>query len=579
MPVKTQCPYCRTAYTLADATRGKKVRCKSCQQTFEALDAVDPAAEVGVQAPAAVPPPLPRQAAARPAPLRAELVDDVTAAPPLRLPAVTGPLRAELVEDDEDVGPARRPRPGAGAPSSSALPLILVASIGGVLLLAGVVVLIVVLSRSREPEPEILAELKVPDVNDAFQQQMKRLKDIENRAKDLLPPPKDFPVVKAPEVFKAPSTRFLTEVPDIHVKDLVFAPQAQQVGLVYTEPVNITRKSVDLYDPKAGQRVVRLDIGTAPFDQYVDVSPDGTRVGSKETSGFPDTPLSIWSVPDGKVLFDKWNPYQKANQMGQPFKHQLIWFAFLDRDRLLTVTRRGQYDLAHIGDKRVLYTMPLPPALNRGLQMNGFSRRPQNVALSPDRKVLALTNKDGFDLIETATGRLLRRTGSLGLIGKVGNEWSVGFSPDGALLAAKLNLFGANNRQQEYVMVWQVADGKLWKQFPLDQDFTLNGPLAWWGKKHVVLFNGIGKEGRLLDVEKGQYQRQLVLPPGRGQFGTAAVDGRLWYALSVAHGAPAQIVAVDLPEDELARQPLPPGNPQLPRWSCLPEGLSRGPAF
>src|SRR5262245_25684387 len=37
MAIDTSCPHCRTAYTLPDEQRGKKVRCKHCEETFSVL--------------------------------------------------------------------------------------------------------------------------------------------------------------------------------------------------------------------------------------------------------------------------------------------------------------------------------------------------------------------------------------------------------------------------------------------------------------------------------------------------------------------------------------------------------------
>src|SRR5262249_43809653 len=152
-----------------------------------------------------------------------------------------------------------------------------------------------------------------------------------------------------------------------------------------------------------------------------------------------------------------------------------------------------------------------------------------------------------------------RRTASLAARGKVGNEWSVSFSPDGASLAAKLNLFEADRRQHDYFVLWDVATGELRKQFPLEQDFNINGGITWWGKGHVVLSNGIATEGKLLSLADGRLLRRLQLPPGRGRFAVGNLDGRLWYAESARHAAPAQVLAVDLPEDDLQRRPAPPG--------------------
>jgi predicted Zn finger-like uncharacterized protein len=76
MPVRTICPGCRTAYTLASEVAGKRVRCRQCGQTFLAVEA-SAASEAVVQAELlGAPAASPLEAGMVPArpPLEAELV-------------------------------------------------------------------------------------------------------------------------------------------------------------------------------------------------------------------------------------------------------------------------------------------------------------------------------------------------------------------------------------------------------------------------------------------------------------------------------------------------------------------------
>ena len=58
MPIQAKCPGCGAAYTLVDDQRGKRVRCKKCDETFVVGSAIK------AQAPA--PPPPPRRESVRP---------------------------------------------------------------------------------------------------------------------------------------------------------------------------------------------------------------------------------------------------------------------------------------------------------------------------------------------------------------------------------------------------------------------------------------------------------------------------------------------------------------------------------
>src|SRR5207253_362093 len=125
MPVTTTCPSCQTVYNLADSLRGKKVRCKECQEPFVVGAAAGrelaPFAQAG-----RVTPSRPRTRPLAPAGGRFR-EDEAEAEVPRR-------SARRWREEDEDEVPQRRGRPVA----KSRLPLVLVLSIGGVLLAAGV---------------------------------------------------------------------------------------------------------------------------------------------------------------------------------------------------------------------------------------------------------------------------------------------------------------------------------------------------------------------------------------------------------------------------------------------------------
>ena len=153
----------------------------------------------------------------------------------------------------------------------------------------------------------------------------------------------------------------------------------------------------------------------------------------------------------------------------------------------------------------------------------------------------------------------------------VGNEWSVGFSPDDKSLAAKLNVF-ERGRNQEYVIVWDLPTGRKKGAFPMQQNFSTNGPMVWWGPQHVLLCNGNLTEGHLMSLVDGRLLRRCERA-GLGRLAGDSPDGRVWYATHTEFGARAELAAVELPQDELARQPVAPGQP-LPQWWFHQEGIT-----
>ncbi len=545
MPVKTACTKCGAPYTLADSLRGKPVRCKRCLAVF-------PAREADSAAPAAEP-----------------VEGGVIAAPP---PLPGGARRVRPVPP-EDAPPPRR-RPGRDEPRGSAAPWIIAATVGGVLLAAGLVVTILLIARAEsEPDPPPPIVLNMPNPGD-FHPQMPPFQIPPGEMPPFQPPPQIDPAGQAPALFKASSVRFPINARDNKIKDISFAPLAKRVGVFYADSQNFFKEWFDLHDEAGGGRVAHVDVSAVKNGRFLDLSPDGKRVALQDGTAGRGYPLTVWSLPDGNVLFDKWDPYPKDPNPGKNVNRELVFFAFLDADRLLTVARNGQYDLWDMAQKRNVYSVPVGPGRDRSLNLDFFSRRPSNLAVSRDRRVLALSNRDGFDLIDTATGQPLRSTESLAAGGRVGNEWSVSFSPDGGQLAAKLNLF-LNNRQHEQVVVWDVATGRKKAQFVTPQDFNANGPLVWWGAKHVVLSDGNLFEGRVMSLADGRILR-IGQRHAFGKFAGASPDGRVWYATGRANGGPAEMAAVDAPEDALAQPENAPGG-GVPRWYFRPEGISTQP--
>jgi predicted Zn finger-like uncharacterized protein len=541
MPVKTACPGCRTPYTLADKQRGKTVRCKQCKEAFTVSDT----AEAAIRA-EAVPAGPPRR--------RGETA-------PLPLPARPGPLPRRR--------PAARPE---GPPKNNALLWILLASGGGLALLVGLIITVLLIANSSTEEqgPVVPHAPPFPGRGPNPMAPGANVPGMPNLPGRNPPPAVPNPQpAQAPGLIQASAMRFPIEPVDSQIQDLLFAPQARQVGCYYQDKA--FRKRLGLYDVATGRPRGVIDLGNSAAAGHLDLSPDGTRVAQAENVPFKGNTITVWSAPDGKVLLEKWEPYPHQ-QPGIDPNRELLWFALLDRDRLLTVARNGQYDLWDLTQKRNLYSIPADMGRPRFLSYDYFARRPHNFALSMDRKTLALSNKNGYDLIDTATGRLLRSTQGLEFKGRVGNEWSVAFSPDGNQLAAKLNVHEVGRRQHGYVVVWEVATGQQKALWPVSEtDLNANGPLLWWGTGHLILCDSIRTEGRVFSLADGKYRR-ICQRSGFGKVAGSSPDGRLWYATSLVGLQRADVSAVEAPEG-LLRAALPQG-PQLPRWQLRPEGVA-----
>ncbi|HZZ80247.1 MAG TPA: hypothetical protein VFE62_17165 [Gemmataceae bacterium] len=478
--------------------------------------------------------------------------------------------------DDDDDRPLPRRSKGKSEGSSS-MPLVLLGVIGGALLLcacggAGVGAL-VFLGRKDTPQPPIeqpIAKdgpIEKPPIDPAFDKRNpppwnNGIKD--NRDKIKQPPPPADPL----KTVKGATTRFLIDGKASMVKDIVFAPQAQGIGVMYWESGVQFKKYFDYWDYKTPKRLARIDLGNE--GQGMCLSPKGTRFLLYRN--FP-AGLSIWSLPDGQQIIKDWNPY--ARPPGQPFKAnapELTWAWYLDEERMLTLSRNGQFDVWNMAQRQVVASNPAPQK-STFLTASGFSRAPQNFALSPDCRYLALANGDGFDIFEAATARKISLTETFALQGRVGTAWSACFSRDGAMLASYLNL-QINGKSEEHLAVWDTATGKKRHQFKIIGRPDLAGPMCWIGQRHLMMFDGNVFKGAIFSLADGKLHRYCQgVNPG-DHFARQGPDDRIWYQSGTGINVQAQILAVDLPDNVLIQEPV--LNPaQLPDWFFSPNGITR----
>jgi predicted Zn finger-like uncharacterized protein len=192
VPFRTNCPNCDSSYNLPDNMAGKKVRCKQCQQVFEANP---PRSKTAPQPGAAAKKP-PAAAPRRPAP-----ADD----PPR--PVKKAPRRDQDWDEDDAPPSRRRPEPRR----RRSLPLILILVFGLLLLLGGGAVAVVVLVPGLLPgsQPKGIPVAQVP-VNNPLQgvipppvdgngQQPPEQKEPQPPKNDPVPPPQKDPAQPPPK--------------------------------------------------------------------------------------------------------------------------------------------------------------------------------------------------------------------------------------------------------------------------------------------------------------------------------------------------------------------------------------------
>jgi WD40 repeat protein len=376
-----------------------------------------------------------------------------------------------------------------------------------------------------------------------------------------MPPPAVKPLEPP---LRLPSTQLTIDARFNEVKDLAFS-QDQGVACLYWDTRGKLQNFCDYWDWKMQKRLAHIEFTN--FGNGIEINPRGTRLLCIQNA---PAGLTAWSLPDGKQLFKDWNPYARDPKLPFDFKApQLVWASYIDDNRLVSISRTGQFDVWDMNQKQVVASHPAQAKMLQ-LAQNFFARAPHNFAISPDRRYLALANGDGFDLFDTATAKRIGATQSFGAEGKMGNVWSVSFNRDGTQLASKYNLNAPN---QEYVSAWVVPAGVRKSHHPVQPDFSRNGPMTWLGPNHLMIWDGNVFKGSVFRLSDGKFLRTCDQMNAGDRFARSSPDGRIWYCACANAAAQAQIVAVDFPEKEAAG-PNPGANPP-PVWYFGIHGIVR----
>src|SRR5260370_30972742 len=147
-------------------------------------------------------------------------------------------------------------------------------------------------------------------------------------------------------------------------------------------------------------------------------SPSGTRFAYEDNRA----DVVIVSAQDGSETA-RWRPYAPNRIAGPgdlPFEHALARIDFVTEDRLLTVNQAGGVDLWTVPGLQPVYHVPGKPGREIADPHVGLG-------LSHDRKTLAIFNRDGFEIRDTATGALQRETERPAKFDKVDSAGGVAF--------------------------------------------------------------------------------------------------------------------------------------------------------
>ena len=377
--------------------------------------------------------------------------------------------------------------------------------------------------------------------------------------------PKPAPVVEKPprvngplELAKAPASVFqLTATSE--AREMFFAAEEPYLGLYGWESKNGGfQPYFEILHWKKGTPVARIDL-PAIEPMYAGLSPKGTKLLFLDFGEAMS--VSIYSLPDGKILRRRWIPDRQVVGMPVGLYRSLLetrWAAFVDEEKFVTIAASGQLQLWRDQEKPI-YTVPpragAPPVTSR------------LIALSGDRKILAMPGDDCLEFLDVTTGKPLGRTSA----GLSGISFLVSFSRNGNALAS-VHYPRAGTKSETLLNIWNAPSGGLKRSYRIDDGFakqiTFLSRMTWLDDKRLIFWDGNCFKGIVFDLDSGSFQC-IIESKSRGtRFFSQSPNECLWYPTA------GGLVSVQLPWKILPDQPAADFE-LLPRWFTGIDGLSR----
>lgn len=293
--------------------------------------------------------------------------------------------------------------------------------------------------------------------------------------------------------------------------------QAAVLSVIDANPLTIVKRlRVEPIDLKIPRNKGTRQLFTAFVEDVrtlrADLDPNGQTIVVRA----PDDPrrLDIWSIDGNHIL--GWAPYDNES----PAANAVAWYAFLDRERILTASVAGKVVLWESPQCRAVYSIgPYP---------SGWT-------LSPGHKYLAASNGTGIDLLEAANGELRGRLTFPANL-KPEDCLAIAFRPDDEALAAVVR----TPQNQVELARWELKSGASLGHFPLTET---SPDLQWCRDMRFVLH-----DRTLIDLERRRPVWTYLLP-GLGINAYTSPDGRHWFAASRGRNQPASLMAQTLPDD------------------------------
>ncbi|MGC1276407.1 MAG: hypothetical protein WBC44_22115 [Planctomycetaceae bacterium] len=296
------------------------------------------------------------------------------------------------------------------------------------------------------------------------------------------------------------------------------------------------RTRLDKYDLTSGKLIGTVELPDRA--ELLDVAPDGSRVLVRLTFGLApqsrpassQTRLDVWEMTEDDVRhIVGWQPgAKKSDTPAVP-----IDAAFVDGDRVVTVTDDGALTLWNLADAKAAYTV------------DASADGP--LLMTPGRKYVAVFDGTTFAAFEAGTGafrgRLTPPRPTLAACP------DAAFSPDGAQLVAVLQ------RPAQSLLSWDVAAGRPISEIeaPLDLERGLH-----FGSPGYVVAGGV-----LFDVDRKKPVWLYTRNANCRNVGCSP-DRRHWIVMQPAFKDPV-LEAIEAPTDKVASAAIEASNLTSPR--------------
>lgn len=267
---------------------------------------------------------------------------------------------------------------------------------------------------------------------------------------------------------------------------------------------------IDLLDLSSRKKI--LSGSAPPGTKRVYLSPSGRRVITiPEEFHDPETTgqLDAWKI-DGRTIehwvsFAPYTSYSWPNQI-------VFWAAWLDDARLFTSNKEGKTILWQVEGAKAIY------------ELN--TRNNSSLALSPNRRQLAVGTNNGVQIYDSSSGDLLAVVGQ--------GEWrnsQLAFSPSGRQLASVASGF---------VDVMDITTGETLRSFPCK---TATGGDFWWIDEQLLFVgnSSIVDVSRRITIWEHTISSRLVKPAA----------GTQWTLAEMATNGSATLVPFDLSTQEM----------------------------